>query len=362
MPLQDGVPHERTDTGVRFLSWGQNARRLYSGSSDGVVKVWDVLQPQEDVFVKDLITTNSGIMSGAFTSDYSKLLVGEVNGAANVLEVGRDDFALKDADKLAYHPYISRDDDDAESGDIVDRPLTEPTDSPAAEARNWLETGQLQLAPMGGLPRQQVIQGPNYQGPFDRTEDSYTQSLREEAFQFQRAMAIPKGPQCNLAGCADNHTTTYEEVRNSGRSADRIPDQLRRQWVDQTVLTVSGRSKCTYCGRPAIPSIREEAAFCERHSFACFRCGVGSGITGASSTIKCGACGGSWDIGTLGYECTQQPKSTSGAHDVPSLKRFGRESFLERLEDADTAFGDEMNALTDYYLDLATDRPGSPPL
>ena len=39
MPLQEGIKHKITDTGVRFLSWGENATRLYSGSSDGVVKV-----------------------------------------------------------------------------------------------------------------------------------------------------------------------------------------------------------------------------------------------------------------------------------------------------------------------------------
>ena len=114
MPLQDGVSHERTDTGVCFLSWGQNARRLYSGSSDGVVKVWDVTQSQEDVFIKDLITTRSGIMSGAFAADYSKLLLGEVNGTATVLEVGRDDVDLKDAERLLYRPYVEKDDETGE--------------------------------------------------------------------------------------------------------------------------------------------------------------------------------------------------------------------------------------------------------
>ncbi|KAF3041509.1 hypothetical protein E8E12_003532 [Didymella heteroderae] len=363
MPLQDGVPHERTDTGVRFLSWGQNARRLYSGSSDGVVKAWDVAQPQDDMFVKDLITTNSGIMSGAFTSDYSKLVLGEVSGTVNVLEVGRDDIALKDADKLAYQPYIGTDDEDAADDMIVDRPPPGSTDTAAVEASKWLETSQLQLAPMGGLPKQQVIQGPNYEGPFDRSEDVFTQSLREEAFQFQRNMAIPKGPQCDLPGCADTiNTTTHEDAGDSGRSADRIPDELRRQWLDETFRIVPGKSKCTYCSRPAIPSLDADAAFCERHSFACLRCGSASYVTNSTSTLQCSSCGGIWDIGALGYECSQQPETTGDDLDVPALKNFGKESYLERLKDADTAFGDDMNALTDYYFGLAIDRPESPPL
>ncbi|KAL1654978.1 hypothetical protein SLS61_002286 [Didymella pomorum] len=363
MPLQEGVPHERTDTGVRFLSWGQNVRRLYSGSSDGTVKVWDVMQSPEDMFIKDLITTDSGIMSGVFTSDYNKLVLGEVNGTVNVLEVGRDDIALKHADRLAYHPYIDGDDHAADSDMVVDKALPEPADATAAEAHLWLETGQLRLAPMGGLPKQQVIQGPNYGGPFDRGDDIYTQSLREEAFQFQQAMAIPKVPQCNLSGCADNiNTMTYEDVGDSGRSADRIPDELRRQWLDETPRVVPGKAKCAHCSRPAIPSLNADAAFCERHLFACLRCGSASHVTGSTSILQCSSCAGEWEIGALGYDCSQQTEIINSNLHVTGLEKYGKESYLERLEDADTTFGDEINALTDYYLGLAIDRPESPPL
>ncbi|KAF2633169.1 WD40 repeat-like protein [Macroventuria anomochaeta] len=363
MPLQDGVPHERTDTGVRFLSWGQNARRLYSGSSDGVVKIWDVTRSHEDAYIRDLITTNSGIMSGAFTTDHSKLVLGEVNGTANVLEVGRDDILLKDADKLQYHPYRGKDDEDVDAGMDIDATSPVPTDTAAAEARKWLETGQLRLAPMGGLPKQQVIQGPNYEGPFDRSEDTYTDSLRDQAFEFQN-MATAKGLQCALSGCSDSiNVTTFEEVGDSGRSQDRIPDELRRQWLDETPQIVPGKLKCTYCSRPAFPSKdADSAALCERCSFTCFRCGGASYITGHTTTLDCGSCGGVWNIGALGYECDQKPMGSGSPLDVPALKRFGKESYLERLEDVDTTFGDEMNALTDYYFGLAIDRPESPPL
>jgi hypothetical protein len=40
------------------------------------------------------------------------------------------------------------------------------------------------------------------------------------------------------------------------------------------------------------------------------------------------------------------------------LKSLGGDAFM----DANSSFGDEMNALTDYYLGLAIDRPESPPL
>ena len=247
---------------------------------------------------------------------------------------------------------------------IVNRTPAVPTNTAAAEARKLLESGQLRLAPMGGLPKQQVIQGPNYEGPYDRTEDVSTQFLRDDAFDFQENMAMAKRPQCGLSGCADSiNVTTLEEVGDSGRSRDRIPDELRRQWLDETARIVSGKSKCTYCSRPANPSTDTESTpLCERCSFTCFRCGGASYITGGTTTLNCGLCGGMWDVGALGYDCAQQPDGFGSQLDIPALKRFGKEACLERLEDMDTTFGDEMNALTDYYFGLAIDRPESPPL
>jgi hypothetical protein len=48
--------------------------------------------------------------------------------------------------------------------------------------------------------------------------------------------------------------------------------------------------------------------------------------------------------------------------DVPVLETWGEETHADREDDFDTTHGDEMNALTDYYLSLAIDRPESPPL
>ncbi|KAJ4335577.1 hypothetical protein N0V95_008857 [Ascochyta clinopodiicola] len=349
------VPHEQTDTGVRFLSWGQNATRLYSGSSDGVVKVWDVTRSREDTFVKDLTTTTSGIMSGAFSADYSQLVLGEVNGSAHVLEVGRDDFALRDADKLQYHTYSS---DEAALSMELD------TDTAAAEAREWLKAGRMRLAPMGGMPKQQVVQGPNYDGPFDRGDDLYTISLRAQASLFQRELAPETGTQCKLHACLEStNITTYEEVGDSGRSAERIPDELRRQWLDESVRTIAGKSLCAACSRPALPSLDADSrTFCERCSFGCFRCGGSTNVAGIATTLKCYDCAGEWSIGALGYECDQEPEFKGTPLNVPSIRTLGEASYTERMEDADTTFGDEMNALTDYYFGLAIDRPESPPL
>ncbi|KAJ4369975.1 hypothetical protein N0V83_005739 [Neocucurbitaria cava] len=377
MPLQDGVAHELTDTGIRFLSWGENATRLYSGSSDGVVKVWDITRAEENTFIKDLVKLDSGIMSGAFSPDKSKLVIGEVNGSVNVLEVGRDDCSIKHVEKMRFVPY---DDEEPDHDSVTGEPqATAGADSGIAEGNYLLQSGQVQLAPLGGLPIRQIVQGPSYTGPFDSSIDA--PFLRQQALDFQLSMsAQPGSPQCDIPACKANIVkVTNEEIGDSGRSADRIPDELRRQWkaIDSNVgVVVPGKSKCTYCTRPARPppsvtvsGDSNAPVLCERCAFACFRCGATNSIAAATTTVICDACAGIWDVGALGYECMQQPLlAVSGMMDVPLLKKSGKEAYRERLEDMDmdadagTTFGDEMNALTEYYFGLALDGPDSPPL
>jgi WD40 repeat protein len=366
MPLQDGVPHERTDTGIRFLSWGDNATRLYSGSSDGVVKVWDVTRSEQDTFVKDLISLDSGIMAGAFSSDFSKLVLGEVNGSVNVLDVGRDDFTIKDVERLQYVAYEGDQCDyDSITGDPIDAPTA--AESGVAEGGYLLQSQQLRVAPMGNLPTQQVLQGPYYVGPFDQGVDA--PFLRQQALEFQLSLTTQSGPQCSIPACKDNIVkVTSEEIGDSGRSADRIPDDLRLQWlnIDTSAKIMPGKSKCTRCSRPARPHRSDhgpdDAVLCERCSFACFRCGAANAVAPYTETIICYCCSGVWDIGALGYECIKTPALRGINLDVPSLRRFGRDVLEEILDDESTTHGDEMNALTDYYYSLAIDRPESPPL
>lgn len=366
MPLDDFQDREVTDTGVRFLSWGESATRLYTGSSDGVVKVWDVTYAHEDVFIKDLITVDSGVMSGAFSPDYSRLIIGEVNGSVNVLETGRDDCSIKDMERLKYIPYEEGNDDVISEAAAP----TAETDSGRAIASELLATGEIVTVPCGGLPIRQAVQGPNYAGPFDDTSVD-APFLREQALQFQYSLAKTPGLQCSIPSCKNNIVkVTNEEAGDSGRSADRIPDEIRKQWtmINKNDAIIPGKSSCTHCGRPARPSDSEadlgQTIACERCSFACFRCGSMNKISPAMKSLICRTCLRVWDIGVLGYECVEETGCGLRHKTIPSLKRFGTElteasnNFLE----INVSYGDEMNALTDYYLSLAIDRPESPPL
>jgi hypothetical protein len=357
MPLDERQPSEETDTGVRFLSWGDNATRLYTGSSDGVVKVWDVARSLNDVFIKDLITVDSGIMSGAFSSDKSRLIIGEVNGSINVLEVGNDDLSIKDMDKLKYIPYEEEPDSslmsDAASGDL---------ESGIAAANDLISTGQMITIPFGGFPIRQAVQGPNYAGPFDVGVDS--PYLRQQALEFQLNLAKTPGPQCTIPACLDVVKITSEEVGDSGRSEDRIPDALSQAWKTQSSnltlgVVAAGKSKCTRCGRPARPSsstTNDAEQFCERCNFSCFRCGGICTIHPDTAKIVCQTCERVWDAGVLGYECVQDNACAVLPNGVPTLEHYQQELELGKgFWESNVSFGDEMSALTDYYLGLAID-------
>lgn len=360
MPLDDYQDREVTDTGVRFLSWGDNATRLYTGSSDGVVKVWDVARAQEDVFIKDLITVDSGIMSGAFSLDKDRLVVGEVNGSINVLEVGKDDYSVRDMEKLKHIPY--------EDPDASETDATVDAESGRAVASQLLATGEIVNVPFGGLPIRQAVQGPSYAGPFDSSVDA--PFLREQALEFQYSLAKTPGPQCDISSCKDSIVQiTSEENGDSGRSGDRIPDELRKQRsiVPNDLAVISGKSRCTSCGCPARPTTSTTAEadeiLCERCSFACFRCGGTIKVEPTTTRLVCRTCLRVWEIGALGYECIDETGCRILSTHVPTLEGYKKNiAETNGLVETNASFGDEMNALTDYYYSLAIDRPESPPL
>lgn len=379
MPLDDREDQEMVDTGIRFLSWGNNATRLYSGSSDGVVKVWNVTRSEEETFVKDLITLDSGIMSGAFSPDYSRLVAGEVNGSVNVLEVGRDDCSIRTAPKMRYMPY----EDDNPKFEV--QPSTSGSaaaDSGIASARELLETGQMVIKPMGGLPIRQAVQGPSYNGPYDATIDA--PFLRQQALEMQLKIPEPSESPCSvcLQPDPDSVKITSEEIGDSGRSLDRIPGELRSRWLDGTADLKIPPTKvpCASCGRAARPSDQVDSdgipltPKCECCDFACLRCGSHDTVLSSeSNTYICTPCGLGWRGDVLGYSLLDAGSDHEKARltvrdDIPKLDGYRKDLLQVNLETnthpeyEDATFGDEMNALTDYYFGLAIDCSDSPPL
>lgn len=89
-PVDDfSEDREREDTGVKFVAWGSSADRLYTGSSDGAVKVWNVRNRRKP-FVRDLLHAPGPIACGAFSPDGAQLAVGDATGRLFLLSADMD--------------------------------------------------------------------------------------------------------------------------------------------------------------------------------------------------------------------------------------------------------------------------------
>ncbi|KAK5635216.1 hypothetical protein RRF57_010928 [Xylaria bambusicola] len=89
--LEHGAPIEELlgerdeeDVGVKFAAWATTPDRLYTGSSDGVVKVWNIRHGQ-GVLVKDLMEAAAPITYGAFSPDFTRLIIGDGSGRVYLL-------------------------------------------------------------------------------------------------------------------------------------------------------------------------------------------------------------------------------------------------------------------------------------
>ncbi|KKY30582.1 putative wd40 repeat-like protein [Diaporthe ampelina] len=89
-PLEGiAVGDNEDDTGVKFTAWAASMDRFYTGSSDGVVKVWNIRGHEAKGRV--ILEAPAQISHGAFSPDYSKLVIGDASGRVFILCVGEDE-------------------------------------------------------------------------------------------------------------------------------------------------------------------------------------------------------------------------------------------------------------------------------
>jgi hypothetical protein len=85
----DGEAREESDIGVKFAAWGNNIDRFYTGSSDGVLKSWNVRAPPGHELVKDVVKLSGGISAGKFSPDFGKLVIGDSTGKVHLLSLSQ---------------------------------------------------------------------------------------------------------------------------------------------------------------------------------------------------------------------------------------------------------------------------------
>ena len=154
------------------MAWGNSPDRLYTGSSDGMVKVWDIRASTGHSLLRDLLECHGPVSCGAFSPDFCKLVVGDASGRVFVLSVDDDEDAsrIKDLYTTLCLP------DGGVKTIRRPRPLVRPADPPPPPldahgnpypreesgrdvARQYLESGRLILT---GNPVLGAVQGPNY--------------------------------------------------------------------------------------------------------------------------------------------------------------------------------------------------------
>ncbi|KAK4175435.1 hypothetical protein QBC36DRAFT_331528 [Triangularia setosa] len=161
---------ERNDVGVKFTAWGTSPDRFYTGSSDGLVKVWNI-RSLDKPLVRVLLETPAPVSCGMFSPDKSRLVVGDASGRVFVLSIyeGDDnpkrieilelpDGSVREVERLHLinaHPEPERPTHDAE-GRAFPRPEEE---TPWAIAHAYLTTQQLNMHPDRTIG---AVQGPNY--------------------------------------------------------------------------------------------------------------------------------------------------------------------------------------------------------
>lgn len=92
-PAFEGVAagDNEDDTGVKFTAWGNSLDRFYTGSSDGIVKVWNVRCSGKKAKGKVILEASAQISFGSFSPDRSRLIIGDASGRIFVLSVDKTD-------------------------------------------------------------------------------------------------------------------------------------------------------------------------------------------------------------------------------------------------------------------------------
>jgi len=235
--LDPNTSREEWDVGVKFAAWGQTSDRFYTGSSDGVVKAWNVRAPRGEEHVRDVLTLSGGVAAGSWSPDFSNLIIGDSTGKIHLLSVENSD-SDSDSPKISKpitpHASLPLPTEDINMDLAVEETAQEIS-------RQFLDRNQIILHPD---PYIGAIQGPAYSStglfctPTQKHNNKFSQ-LRNKELQSQKQryeisktffprldthMLQSSDPKLHLLNCAkDLH---YENLSPS------LQDEMRAEGVD----------------------------------------------------------------------------------------------------------------------------------
>jgi hypothetical protein len=252
------------DTGIRFCTWNQSRFGFVTGSSDGVVKSWDIFRATEDAHTADLVRLDSAVMAAAYSPDYSRLVVGEVNKAITVLDVCQMG--------------------DREVGEFAELHPQQGCADASAGAMDLDVAGQDKALASTGL--QQTVESSGRRG-------------------------------CTIPLCREpgNRAVGDSTAANQALCGARIPANLR---AVEAYAPPKGRAAaphlaarpCRGCGAAVPPQLASEGgavgAWCQRCRFGCFRCGRAVRVRFPFDVVECHDCGLAWSVGAAGYDLIRE--------------------------------------------------------
>ena len=212
MELDHHRHRERSDTGVMISLWGPQGSLYYTGSSDGLVKAWDVRRHPEDVHVRDVAQVGAAIQNGAFSPDFSHLLVGDADGAVHVLSSAPtsspyDDGSANGSSSEPIRLIRARDG----SGKRLD-PDEDDVGTEGIEAANELvRSGQLVLDPVYGPGK-----GPRYAGPYAKGD---RRDFREDGIPLDLKRELDRQQTFDRSGRINEEVAAKKRYHNAVRQA-----------------------------------------------------------------------------------------------------------------------------------------------
>ncbi|PNY23566.1 Rik1-associated factor 1 [Tolypocladium capitatum] len=263
-PLDDfAYDREREDTGVKFTAWGTTADRLYTGSSDGVVKVWNV-RHRHQPFVRNLLEAPGPISCGVFSPDHAKLAVGDATGRVFLFSVDRRDenealcITLPGTNRQIRRPrpFIPHPEPPPPEQDPDRMEVDSPERSIGVYAHEtYIASGQLVL---NRNPVVGAVQGPKYastglflreahldENPAGPLLTEYERNQRESLDMSRGIRRRPqrrlKNPFADRAALPDQHRREEQHAVNKSRDVDDLEWDSTELWTllvrDGVVLT-----------------------------------------------------------------------------------------------------------------------------